>query len=71
TFSVEGEGLIAGVGNADIRDTDPYVGNSRKAWKGRAQVVIKSTHKAGEVKLKVSSWGLAEAVLNIKTNNKQ
>ena len=67
TFNVEGEGAIAGVGNADIRDTDPYVGNTRKAWKGRAQVVIKSTHKSGQVRLTVSSPGLADAVLNIKT----
>ena len=32
TIQVEGEGTIAGVGNADIRDTDPYAGNTRKAW---------------------------------------
>jgi Beta-galactosidase/beta-glucuronidase len=65
-FKVEGEGTIAGVGNADVRDTDPYVGNTRKAWKGRAQVVIKSTHKVGVVKLVVSSPGLTEAYVLIK-----
>lgn len=67
TFKVEGEGTIAGVSNADIRDTDPYVSNTRKAWKGRALVVIKSTHSAGPVRLTVTSPGLAEAVLDIKT----
>ncbi|MDP4270261.1 MAG: glycoside hydrolase family 2 TIM barrel-domain containing protein, partial [Bacteroidota bacterium] len=69
TFKVEGEGTIAGVGNADVRDTDPYVGNTRKAWKGRAQVVVKSTQKAGEIKLIVNSPGIENAILNIKTNN--
>ncbi|WP_243349185.1 sugar-binding domain-containing protein [Parabacteroides sp. FAFU027] len=68
-FKVEGEGTIAGVGNADVRDTDPYVGNTRKAWKGRAQVVVKSTQKAGEIKLIVNSPGIENAILNIKTNN--
>lgn len=67
TFKVEGEGTIAGVGNTDVRDTDPYVGNSRKAWKGRAQVVIKSTHKAGDIKLTVSSAGVENSILTIKS----
>lgn len=67
TFKVEGEGTIAGVGNADIRDTDPYVSNTRKAWKGRALVVIKSTYTAGPIRLWVTSAGLADAALNITT----
>jgi len=67
TFEVEGEGTIVGVGNADVRDTDPYVGNSRKAWKGRAQVVLKSTHKAGDIKLTVSSAGVENAILRVKS----
>jgi beta-galactosidase len=28
-FKIEGEGTIAGVDNADIKDNDPYMGNSR------------------------------------------
>ncbi|HEY6914283.1 MAG TPA: glycoside hydrolase family 2 TIM barrel-domain containing protein [Paludibacter sp.] len=67
TFKVEGEGTIVGVGNADIKDTDSYVGNTRRAWKGRAQVVIKSTHKAGDIKLTVSSSGIVDTGLNIKS----
>lgn len=57
-FSIEGPGVIAGVDNANIKDTDPYVGTSRKAWHGRALVVIRSTQQAGEIKLTVSSPGL-------------
>lgn len=67
SFKIEGPGIIAGVANADMKDTDPYVGNTRKAWHGRALVVIKSTHNVGDVKLTVSSPGLSEAILNIKT----
>ena len=66
-FKIEGPGTIAGVGNADIKDTDPYVGNTRKAWKGRALVVIKSNREAGDIILTVSSPGMADATLNIKT----
>ena len=68
-FSIEGPGVIAGVCNGDMKDTDPYVGNTRKAWRGRALVIVKSTHKAGDIHLKVNSPGLTGAILNIKTDS--
>ena len=64
-FKIDGPGTIAGVDNADIKDTDPYMGNTRKAWKGRAVVVIKGTHDAGDIKLTVASTNLTEATMNI------
>ncbi len=66
-FSISGPGVIAGVDNADIKDLDPYFGTARKAWHGRALVVIRSTRNAGVVNLKVSSDGLADAFVNIET----
>lgn len=68
TFEVKGAGTIAAVGNADLKDTDSYVGNQRKAWKGRAMVVVKSKRKAGKITLKVTSPGLESAVLSIRTS---
>lgn len=65
-LKLEGPGIIAGVDNADVKDTDPYTGNSRKAWHGRAMVVIKSTHNAGDIKLTVSSASLSEATITVK-----
>ncbi|MFL5743463.1 MAG: sugar-binding domain-containing protein [Niastella sp.] len=58
-FSIKGPGVIAGVDNANLKDTDPYVSNKRTAWKGRALVVIKSTHQPGNIELKASSPGLS------------
>jgi len=69
-FSIEGPGVIAGVDNADIKDLDPYIGNVRKTWNGRALVVIRSTRNAGDIKLTVSSAGLTEAIVNIITEKK-
>jgi len=60
-FSVSGPGVIAGVDNADIKDPDPYSGTTRKAWHGRALVAVRSTRNAGNIKLTVSSDGIAEA----------
>jgi beta-galactosidase len=65
-FSVEGPGVIAGVANADLKDTDPYVGNNHQAWKGRALIVIRSTHEAGNIKINVSSPGLSNAGINVQ-----
>ncbi|QEM02482.1 glycoside hydrolase family 2 protein [Mucilaginibacter rubeus] len=65
-FKIEGPGVIAGVDNADVKDTDQYTGNSRKAWHGRAMVVIRSTHNAGDIKLTVRSAGLSDATIAIK-----
>lgn len=66
-FEVEGTGVIAAVSNADLKDTDPYVAGERNAWKGKALVVIKSTRKTGTIKLKVSSAGLKDATITIKS----
>ena len=69
-FSINGPGVIAGVDNADIKDLDPYIGTARKAWHGRALVVIRSTRNAGDIKLRVSSPGLTEAIVIIRSEMK-
>jgi beta-galactosidase len=69
-FKIEGPGVIAGVDNADMKDADLYVSNTRKAWKGRALVIIKSTHRTGNIKLIIISQGLSEAVVSIKSISK-
>jgi beta-galactosidase len=70
-FKIDGPGVIAGVDNADIKDVEQYVGDKRKAWKGRALVVIKSNHQAGEIKLTVTSDKLEGNSIVIKTTPNQ
>lgn len=69
-FKIDGPGVIAGVDNADIKDLDSYVGDSRKAWHGRALVVIRSTKNTGNIKLTVSSDGLSIATATINAQLK-
>ena len=69
-FSVSGPGVIAGVDNADIKDPDPYSGTTRKAWHGRALVVVRSTRDTGNIKLTVSSEGITEASVMINADTK-
>jgi beta-galactosidase len=66
-FSINGPGVIAGVDNANLKDIDSYAGNARKAWHGRALVVIRSTKNAGDITLTVSSQGLPDAIVTIRT----
>jgi beta-galactosidase len=70
-FKIDGLGVIAGVDNADLKDFEQYVGNTRKAWKGRALIVIKSNHQAGEIKLTVTSNQLeGNSIILKSTQNK-
>jgi beta-galactosidase len=66
-FKVDGPGVIAGVDNADIKDLDPYNSASRKAWHGRALVVIRSARNEGVIKLTVKSEGLPDAIATINS----
>lgn len=67
-FTIEGEGTIAGVGNANPISLESYQLPQRKAWQGRCMVVIKSTHNAGKIILKASGENLkpAEIIINTK-----
>ncbi len=69
-FSIDGPGVIAGVDNADIKDVDQYVGTTRRAWHGRALVVIRSTGQAGTIVLTAGSPGLTGATVTLKTGMK-
>ena len=66
-FEIEGPGSIIAVANSDIKDTDPYVATSRKAFHGRAMVVVRSTDQAGDITLKASSDGLRDSTINIQS----
>jgi len=67
TFNVSGPGVIVAVNNANLKDTDSYASNTRKAWKGKAQLIIKSTKDAGEISIEVTASGLTKDVIKIQT----
>ncbi|MEO6523533.1 MAG: sugar-binding domain-containing protein [Mucilaginibacter sp.] len=69
-FSIEGPGVIAGVDNANLKDPDSYLATARKAWHGRVLVVIRSTKKTGNIKLRVATPGLAAEAIVIKSKMK-
>lgn len=66
-FKIDGPGVIAGVDNANLKDWDQYTANTRKVWKGKALVVIKSTQGVGDITLTVTSADLSKAIITIKS----
>jgi beta-galactosidase len=64
-FSIEGEGTIVGVGNANPVSVESYELPQRKAWQGKCLVVIKSTHHPGKIVLKATSEKLQSEEITI------
>lgn len=66
-FNITGDGKIVGVDNGDATDTDSYKGNSRKAFYGKALVIVQSTKEAGSFTLTASSDGLNSSRVTVDT----
>ncbi|WP_281336675.1 glycoside hydrolase family 2 TIM barrel-domain containing protein [Flavobacterium eburneipallidum] len=66
-FTISESGSILGTDNANIKDVNSYVSQTRMTWKGKALAIIKSNRTKGEILLSASADGLATATLKIKT----
>ncbi len=60
-IKISGEGTLAGAGNANIKEMTPYNSTDITTWKGRALVVVRSTHNAGKAKASITSKGIKSA----------
>lgn len=58
-FQISGDGKIVGVDNGDATEvTQSYKGNERKAYSGKAMVIVQATDDEGSFTLTASSAGL-------------
>lgn len=70
-FQISGNGKIVGVDNGDATEVeDSYQGNTRKAYSGKAMVIVQSTDKEGSFTLTASSGGLESAKTVVFTTEK-
>ena len=69
-FAMTGPGRSLGIASGDWKNNEPFKATSRKAYQGKALVVIQSTLVPGTINLTVSSPGLTPALL-ILTAQKQ
>jgi beta-galactosidase len=65
-FAIEGPGTIVGVANANPMSIESYTRPQRKAWRGRALVVVKAGDRPGDIRLRVTSAGLPPAETTIQ-----
>lgn len=70
-FSVSGDAQIVGVGNADPMSTESYQQPQRKAWKGRALVILKAGKQSGTIRLTASGNGVKGASINVDVKRKE
>jgi beta-galactosidase len=65
-FKIDGPGEIIAVASSDPTSTESFQGQKRKAWKGKALVIVKSTKEKGTVNLSVTSEGIQPATVSIE-----
>jgi beta-galactosidase len=65
-FALQGPGSIVAVGNANPVSTESYQRPERKAWQGRALVIVKSEKRPGRIVVTASAQGLPPASLVVE-----
>ena len=67
-FTLTGPARNVGIASGDFASNEPFKATSRKAYHGKALIVIQSTLVPGTINLTVTSAGLTPATLTLKTN---
>lgn len=67
-FGISGPGQIIAVANANPMATESFQGKTRKAWRGKCLVIVRSDRKAGEVIVKADAAGMkgSHVVINVE-----
>ena len=68
-FTIKGVGELAGVGNGNRNSDEQFVTSTRKTYNGKCLLIIRSTTKSGQIKIKASSKGLKQATLTLNASN--
>lgn len=70
TVKVSGEGTLAGFGSAEPEGTGNYYDHTWPTFEGSVMAVIRSTHRAGTIKLEANAEGLESKEIIINTHSK-
>ena len=68
TFSIDGPGTIAAVGNANPVSIESCQLPYRKAWRGKCLVIVKSDTKRGMITLYATASGFDKSSIEIESN---
>lgn len=64
-FEISGNGFIAGVDNGSETSMESFKDNKRKAFNGKALVLLQSNGKKGSITLKATAAGLQNATVTV------
>ena len=64
-FSVEGSGTNVGVDNGSPISLEKFKADRRKAFYGKALVIVQSDGNKGDIRVKAASPGLKESIVTI------
>ena len=63
SFAIEGPGRLIGVDNGDPASHESFQSSQRRVFHGMCLAVVQSTEQVGEIRVKVTSPGLADQTL--------
>ena len=66
-FEVEGAGFNAGVDNGSQTSLEPFKSDRRKAFYGKAMLIVQNDGEKGDIKVKATSPDLKESTVTIKS----
>jgi len=66
-FSITGPGRNIGIASGDFMNNEPFKATSRKAYHGKALIVIQSLLNPGTINVTVNSEGMTPATLTLTT----
>ncbi len=69
-FHLSGDAFIAGVGNGNETDHEPFKADYRKAYNGMCLAILQSNGKPGRITLKATAKGLKSATVHILATEK-
>ena len=67
TFTVTGEGSLAGTDNGYPASHESFQGPQRQAFNGLCLAIVKSTRKQGAITIQATGAGLAPGHLTLET----
>lgn len=65
TFSVDGDAVIEGIGNANPMSTESLTDATHRTWRGKCMLVVRSGKTPGPVKVHARAEGLPEQTIEL------
>ena len=66
-YQILGEGKLAGAANGNPRDMSSFQKPEKQVFQGKGLLIVRSTVKAGNIKIVAKAEGLKDGILNVKT----